>query len=107
MLRRAVLVRTDDSEERIASIIRVKRIGEVGSTLILVTLVMVAIHSFESSVLTRATRRNIPEDGTLRSTGQADHFLDTFIFEYDNIKVNAQYVSSCLADFECRAVSQN
>jgi demethoxyubiquinone hydroxylase (CLK1/Coq7/Cat5 family) len=33
MLRRVVLVRTDVSKERIASIIRVKRIGELGTTL--------------------------------------------------------------------------
>jgi hypothetical protein len=33
MLRRVALVRTDDSEERIASIIRVKSIGELGTIL--------------------------------------------------------------------------
>jgi hypothetical protein len=33
MLRRVVLVRTDVSEERTAAIIRVTRIGEVGTTL--------------------------------------------------------------------------
>jgi hypothetical protein len=33
MLLRVALVRTDVSEERIASIIRVKRIGDVGRTL--------------------------------------------------------------------------
>jgi hypothetical protein len=33
MLRRMALVRTDVSEERIASIIRVTRIGELGTTL--------------------------------------------------------------------------
>jgi hypothetical protein len=33
MLRRVALVRTDVSEERKASIIRVKRIGELGTTL--------------------------------------------------------------------------
>jgi hypothetical protein len=43
MLRRVALVGTDVSEERSASIIRETRIGE-------------------TSVLTRATRRNIPED---------------------------------------------
>jgi hypothetical protein len=35
MLRRVILVRTDDSEESIASIIRVTRIGELGTTLAL------------------------------------------------------------------------
>jgi hypothetical protein len=33
MLRRVALVRTDVSKERIASIIRVTKIGEVGTTL--------------------------------------------------------------------------
>jgi hypothetical protein len=33
MLRRAALVRTDVSEERSASIVRVLRIGELGTTL--------------------------------------------------------------------------
>jgi hypothetical protein len=73
MLRRVALVRTDGSEEYSASIMRVTRIGELGTTLaitskqitlcspILVTLMMEAIRSSEPSVLTRTTRRNIQE----------------------------------------------
>jgi hypothetical protein len=76
------LARTDVSEEHIASIIRV-RIGGleirlatdrllgtakvVPSSPILVTLMMEALSRFGTSVLTRATRRDIPEDGILHS----------------------------------------
>jgi hypothetical protein len=62
MLCRVALVRTDFSEESIASIIRV-----LASSPIFVTLMMEAIRSTETSVLTRATRRHIPEDGILHT----------------------------------------
>jgi hypothetical protein len=74
MWRRVALVIIDVSEERVASIFRVVQCGSVcytanvvPSSLILSTLVRKATCSSGTSVLTRATRRHIPEDGILHS----------------------------------------
>jgi hypothetical protein len=57
MLHRVALVRTDVAKKRSASIIRVTRIGELGTTL----------KNGVFWVVTRATRRNNPEDTILHS----------------------------------------
>jgi hypothetical protein len=104
MVRRVAIVRTDVSEERSAFFIRVTRIGELGTTLVvtsnprtlrrnpkvlyfvflrsvhrllvtasvvpsspILVILMDALISSETSVLTRATRRNIPENTILHS----------------------------------------
>jgi hypothetical protein len=87
MLHAVALVRTDISEERTASIIRVTRISKRGtvtsntvrSSLILVTLKMDVTRSSDMSVLTRATWRNISEDGILHSHRHEN--LKTYIMD--------------------------
>jgi hypothetical protein len=80
MLRRVALVRTDFAEKRIASIIRVKRISELGTTLAAIQLIVTANVVLSSLVLfilmmeairssktsdTRVTRCHMTEDDIL------------------------------------------
>jgi mRNA-degrading endonuclease toxin of MazEF toxin-antitoxin module len=63
MLHRVDLVTTDVSKDRRASIIRVTRISELGTTLAVTS----NRRTLRRNVLTRATQRKILEDGILHS----------------------------------------
>jgi hypothetical protein len=113
MLRRVALVRTDVSEELRASVISVITIGELGTTLavttssqrasvasygnvvpsspIFGTLMMEALSSSETSVLKRATRRNIPEDDIFHSHCRED--LKSYIIEVPFIWLKSRFAS--------------
>jgi hypothetical protein len=100
MLRHVALVRTDVSEELSASFIRVTGIGELGTTLaVTVTLMNEALRSSETSVLTRATWRSIPEDTILHS-----HHREN-LKSYTDIHLSHNVGSPGILSWDCHPVA--
>jgi hypothetical protein len=103
MLRRVDIVRTDDSEERTAPPISVTAVclvtaNVVPSSAILVTLMMEATRSSETSVLTTAAGRNIPEDDILHShcCGHLKSYIGIFLI-YDRSMETEEYIDTTKA----------
>jgi hypothetical protein len=121
LLRRVALVRTDVSEEPDASFIRLTKIGELGTTQaatsnrrtrrsvrrllvaacvvpsspIFVTLMKEEPGSYETSVLTRATRRNNPEDTILHSHSSENLKSYMPLINFQNLRNVTTDFSSC------------
>jgi hypothetical protein len=130
MLRRVALVRTDISEERIAPINIVTRLGELGKTLpvtsnrstaklvllrsvfrllvtakvpsslIIFTLMMEVIRSSETSVLTRATLRNVPEYDIIQSHPHEN--FKSYITQTNSVALSPQANYTDVATATCR-----
>jgi hypothetical protein len=90
LLRSVALVRTDVSGEPGASFIRVTKIGDF------VTLMKEAPGSSEMSVLTRATRRNNPEDTILHSHRRES--LKSYMNAYTFVGCAMRFITR---SFEC------
>jgi hypothetical protein len=94
MLRCVALVRTDDSEDCSTSIIRVTRI-------LLHWFLMEALHSSETSVLTRAILRNIPVDGILHSH-RCENVKSSILFFNPKIILPCLiHQSKCMQTYDC------
>jgi hypothetical protein len=129
MFRRVNLVRIDDSSERISSIIRVTTIGDLGTTLVatdlrsvrrllvianiipsspILHIFMIVIRAYETSVLTRITRRNIPEDDILHGDRRENlkPYIKCHLFATYNI-YNIIIVRSILSEIRVQSPVQN
>jgi hypothetical protein len=65
----------------------------VPSSSIFVTLMMEALGSFETSVLTRATRRNFPEDGILQLSMICDWYPKHVLSNVSDCQQNSTFLN--------------